>query len=89
MNKLFEIVGVLLMLSFALRIFLFYYLEISNDYSRFPFHKFNAGYFTPYKKSVKQADEKWVKLSSLLLYLSGFLFCLCLIMILFGIDKNL
>lgn len=88
MNKLFEIVGIICMTSFALHLFIFYYLEMSNNYSSFPFDKFNRGYFTPYKKPVKPGDEKWVKFSTVLLYLAGVLFCLCLVMILFGIDKN-
>jgi hypothetical protein len=88
MNNLFEFLGIICLLSFIIRLIIFYYLEISNNYSNFPFNKLNSEYFHAYKKLVKPQDVKWVKLSNGLLFLSGFLFCLCLVMIIFKIDKK-
>jgi len=73
--------GISLLILFFIHVLLYYYLEISNNYSDYPFAKLDFfEIFTYYNKKVKPQDLKVVKLSNITLKYSGILFVIYFIL---------
>ena len=51
----------------ALRILIFTYLEVANGYEAWPYFRRTIESLLTYDKKVRQKDERWKKLSNVLL----------------------
>jgi hypothetical protein len=71
--------GVAIFIFFPTRLFSFYYLEISNNYDKYPFTRLNLEFLTYYNKNVKTKDEIVKKICNVSLIVSGYSFAMLVV----------